>query len=145
MVKKEYFNIFSPYFPPNICYLYEVIEGSNDRKQKAVAHLRRYLAKLLKSWTSLDQNSIKMIYKASQPISLIEQLQHPFRVRNFWDRLIPNCGCHYGYVSLSHLGVVTCVMGVETATGFINRCHYRSFLRQTCRKLGRIKMTSTCL
>ena len=52
------------------------------------------LAMLLKSWTSLDQNSIKRIYKASQPISLIEQLQHPFRVRNFWDRLIPNCGCH---------------------------------------------------
>ena len=42
----------------------------------------------------LDQNSIKRIYKASQTISLIEQLQHPFRVRSFWDRLIPNCGCH---------------------------------------------------
>ena len=53
--------------------------------------------------------------------------------------------CNYGCVPLSHLGVVTCVMGVETATGFINRCHYRSFLRQTLRKLGRIKMTSTCL
>ena len=54
--------------------------------------------------------------------------------------------CNYGYEPLSHLGVVTCVMGVETTTtGFINRCHYRSFLRKTCRKLGRIKMTSTCL
>ena len=136
---------------------------------------------------------MKMIYKASQRISLIEQLQHPFRVGSFWDRLIPNCGCHsnqsfpysyynrdvnnflissvlpwvhalktyipsvkrkytkmltcfikkgwtsapsvcnYKYIPLSHLGVLTCVMGVETTTtGFINRCHYRSFLRQTC-------------
>ena len=32
--------------------------------------------------------------------------------------------CNYGYVPLSHL---TYVMGVITTTGFINRCHYRSF------------------
>ena len=54
--------------------------------------------------------------------------------------------CDYGYVTPSHLGVVTCVLGAETTTtGFINRCHYRSFLRQICRKLRRIKIISTCL
>ena len=48
--------------------------------------------------------------------------------------------CDYGFVPPSHLGVVTCVLGAETkTTGFINRCHYRSFLRQICRKLRRIK------
>ena len=55
-------------------------------------------AELFKSWASSSvRGRIKLQSrgsKASQSISLIEQLQHPFRVRNFGDKLISNCGCH---------------------------------------------------
>ena len=65
-----------------------------------MAHLRRRLASwavkkldfVVRPWS--DQNSGKRNYNASHSISLIEQLKHPFRVRNFWDKLISNYGRH---------------------------------------------------
>ena len=135
-------------------------------------------AELFKTWTSSSvRGRIKIQSrgsKASQSISLIEQLQHPFRVRNFGDKSISNCGCHsnqsfpYTYYNRENVNLVYrkrtdfgawCVqLLISTAEPpgkhrygswnnkwFIVRCHYRSFLRQTCRKLGLIKITSTCL
>ena len=36
----KFYCIFFLYFPSNSYYLCEIVEDSNDRKQKAVAHLR---------------------------------------------------------------------------------------------------------